>query len=206
MHEQLKDDINFEQDWQCTYNVTLRRVRATIVAVEKQLVSLNSWVCVCSPRYPAHNAHAPYCQMRSVRLYSIFQHYLISGTIFFFLKLLNKKVCSYFPYNFAWNISHSKKTWARYDQKCILVFMWSVHYFCRILVKLAFSRNTRIFEKFSNINFMKIRPVGAELLHRTKRRTDMTKANSRFSQFCEKRLKTRSPIELPHISSENPLK
>jgi len=53
---------------------------------------------------------------------------------------------------------------------------------------------------------MKIRPVGAELLHRTKRRTDMTKANSRFSQFCEKRLKTRSPIELPHISSENPLK
>jgi hypothetical protein len=25
----------FEQDWQCRYNVTLKRVRATIAAVEK---------------------------------------------------------------------------------------------------------------------------------------------------------------------------
>jgi hypothetical protein len=24
---------------------------------------------------------------------------------------------------FIWNISHSNKNWARYDQKCILVFM-----------------------------------------------------------------------------------
>ena len=24
---------------------------------------------------------------------------------------------------FVWNISHSKKNWARYDQKCISVFM-----------------------------------------------------------------------------------
>jgi hypothetical protein len=43
----------------------------------------------------------------------------------------------------------------------------------------------QILEKFSN--FMKISPVGAELFH-ADGRTDITKDNSRFSQFCEKRL------------------
>jgi len=52
---------------------------------------------------------------------------------------------------------------------------------------------------------MEIRPVGAELLHEDKETDRHDEANSRFSQFCEKRLKSRSPIELPHISSENPL-
>jgi len=36
-----------EQDRQFMYNVTLRRVRATIVAVEKQYVLHNLCVCVC---------------------------------------------------------------------------------------------------------------------------------------------------------------
>jgi hypothetical protein len=43
-----------------------------------------------------------------------------------------------------------------------------------------------IFEKYSVINLMKIRPVGAELFHadeRTDRQTDMTKLNSSLSQF-----------------------
>jgi hypothetical protein len=32
-------------------------------------------------------------------------------------------VCFDFLYNFACNISHSKKEWAGYDHKCILIFM-----------------------------------------------------------------------------------
>jgi len=28
-----------------------------------------------------------------------------------------------FSTTFVWNISHSQKNWARYDQKCILVFI-----------------------------------------------------------------------------------
>jgi hypothetical protein len=44
------------QDRQCTYNVTLRRVRVTIVAVEKQC--LLHILIVCSLKYPARNAHA----------------------------------------------------------------------------------------------------------------------------------------------------
>ena len=31
-----KNPVNVEQDMQCTYKVPLRRVRATIVAVEEQ--------------------------------------------------------------------------------------------------------------------------------------------------------------------------
>ena len=51
----------------------------------------------------------------------------------------------------VWNISHSKKNWARYDLKCILVIMYSTGYSCEILMKLEFSR--QIFEKYSNIKF-----------------------------------------------------
>ena len=61
-----------------TYSVTLRRVRANIVVVEKHFV-LHS-VCVCSLRYPACNA--PYCLLWPAPLCSIFPHFLINGTIF----------------------------------------------------------------------------------------------------------------------------
>jgi hypothetical protein len=49
-----------QQDRQCTYNVTLRRICATIVVVEEQYVLHVVRVCVFSLRYPACNAHAPY--------------------------------------------------------------------------------------------------------------------------------------------------
>jgi hypothetical protein len=39
-------------------------------------------VSVGSLRYPACNAHAPYCHLWSARLYNIFPYYLINGTIF----------------------------------------------------------------------------------------------------------------------------
>jgi hypothetical protein len=78
---------------------------------------------------------------------------------------------------FVWNISHSKKNWAaRYDQKCISVFMWSTVIVVGVWWNLnfldSFSKNTQI------SNFMKIRPVGAELFDvggRTDGWTDMTK-------------------------------
>jgi hypothetical protein len=39
-------------------------------------------MCVCRLRYPACNAHAPYCHMWPVWLYNIFPRYLIHSTIF----------------------------------------------------------------------------------------------------------------------------
>jgi hypothetical protein len=65
---------------------------------------------------------------------------------------------------FVWNISHSKKNWARYDKKCVSVFMWSTRYSCQSFIKPELSR--QIFSRNTQIsNFMKIRPVRAELFH-----------------------------------------
>jgi hypothetical protein len=67
---------------------------------------------------------------------------------------------------FILNISQSKNKLARYNKNFILVFMYSI-------MKAEFS--PQIFEKSSNINFIKMHPVVAELFHsdgRTDRRTD----------------------------------
>ena len=55
--------------------------------------------------YPACNAHAPYCHLWPVRLYTIFLHSLIIGTILKKYVIEHKMcvfdVCFDFPYNFC---------------------------------------------------------------------------------------------------------
>jgi len=82
-------------------------------------------------------------------------------------------LCSNFLYNFVRNKSHSKKKWARHDQKRILVLMWSTGYSCQILVKVVFSRQSFEKKKLTS-NFVKIREVGAELSHEDGRRDGQT--------------------------------
>jgi hypothetical protein len=53
------------------------------------------WVCVCSLRYPACNAHVPYCNLCPAQLYNIFPHYLTNGTILE-KKLLNTECVFWF--------------------------------------------------------------------------------------------------------------
>jgi len=62
------------------HNVTFRRVRATTVALEKQYYIF----CACfrSLRYPACNAHAPYCHLWPDWLYYILPQHLTNGKIF----------------------------------------------------------------------------------------------------------------------------
>jgi len=43
----------------------------------KKTINYLFWVCICSLRYPACNAHAPYCNLWFAPLYNIFPHYLI---------------------------------------------------------------------------------------------------------------------------------
>jgi len=125
-------------------------------------------VCVCSLKYPADNSHAPYRHLWPVPLYNIFPHYLISGTIFE-KRYWTQTVSFNFIYNFVWNISHSKQNWMRYDRECISVFTYSTRYSCPIVMKLEFSRVFRKILKYSN--FMKIRPVWAEMFN-ADRQTD----------------------------------
>ena len=93
-----------------------------------------------------------------------------------------------FSKTFVWNISHSKKKWARYDKN---VYWYS----CKvpfILVRIWWNSNfiDRFSKNFPMSNFMKIRPVGAELFHADRQTDGQTgrhdEANSRFSQFCER--------------------
>ena len=98
-----------------------RGLLATVVAVEKQWVSHNLSVCICSLRYLACNAHAPYCHMWPAPLYNIFLHYLINGTILE-TTILNKNMCFGVLCNFCPKyFFHSKNNCARYDRKCISV-------------------------------------------------------------------------------------
>ena len=59
----------------CTYSVTLRRIRPTIVAMEKQEVLHILGVCFCL------NYLAWYCHLCPAPLHNILPHYPINGTI-----------------------------------------------------------------------------------------------------------------------------
>ena len=94
----------------CTYNVTVRRVLATIIVVESNGY-YTAYEFICSLRYPACRAHAPCCHLWPSLLYNIFAQYLINGTISNQKKkLLNTKECVLISSTtFVRNISHSKK-------------------------------------------------------------------------------------------------
>jgi hypothetical protein len=117
-------------------------IKAVILHIRK--------VCVCSLGCQAWNTHAPYFHLRHVRLYSIFPRYLIQGMIFE-KKSLSRICVFWFSLQNVLYISHSKKNWARYGQKCILVFTYSNRYSCPIPMKHEFSR--QILEKYSNTKF-----------------------------------------------------
>jgi hypothetical protein len=91
-----------------------------------------------------------------------------------------------FSKSFAWNISHSKKNWARYD-KCRVVFLWTTGYSCQILMKVELFRH--VFEHYSNINFHENPPNGSRVVPYG--RTDVTKSVVAF------RISANAPVTLP---------
>ena len=142
--------------------------------------------CVCSLRYPACNAHAPYCYMRPLWLYNFFPHYLITGTFLKKKKAIEHKICVLiFSTTFIWNISHSKKNWARCGHKYVLVFTYSTRYSCQSLMRIEFYR--QIFEKeYSRFIFLENPSSGSRVIPcgRMDRWTDRhDEGNSRFSKF-----------------------
>jgi hypothetical protein len=56
---------------------------------------------------------------------------------------------SIFCRSIVWNIFPSKKIWAKYDRKCIFVFMYSTLYSWMIIMKVEFCG--QFLKKFSNI-------------------------------------------------------
>ena len=105
-----------------------------------------------------------YCHLWPVRLYSIIPHYLINGTIFE-KRFTDNKMCVFF---FLSTILSERFLITRRTERDTAVSVERSS--CKvpvILVRLPwnlnfidnFSKNTRI------SNFMKIRPMGAELFH-----------------------------------------
>ena len=107
-------------------------------------------------------------------------------------------MCFVCLYKFVWNISHSKKNWASRDQN---VYRSS----CKVSVILVrFQWNLKFLDRFSintqMWNFMKILPVGAELLYpdtRTRWRTDRhDEANSALFPVFRTCLKINSYVRV----------
>ena len=103
------------QDRQCTYNVTMRCVRVTIVVVEEQFHIPCSDCMFCSLTYPACTVHAPIilsivgCLV--VPYFSALSHrrHAFRGK-----KVTDIKCVLVFFTTFVWKFSHTKKNSTRY--------------------------------------------------------------------------------------------
>jgi hypothetical protein len=107
------------------------------------------------------------------------KYFLINGTIFEKVTEHNVYVLIVFT-TFVWNVSHSKKKWAKYGKQ----WFWSSCkvplYSCPILMKLEFSR--RIFEKSTNTKFHENPSSGSRVVPCG--RKDMTKLIVTFRNFA----------------------
>ena len=160
-------------------NATLKRFRETNVAVEKQWVSHKLSVCICSPRYPACNAHAPYCHLWPARLYSIFPHYLKEDTIF------EKKKINWSTKSANWfSLQILSQTFFILRRIYIGLHVKYPLFLSRFNEPWTFSVNFRKIPK-NQISWKSVQWEPSCSM-RTDRQTDMTKLIVAFRQFCER--------------------
>jgi hypothetical protein len=145
-----------------------------------------NWVCVCSLRYPACNAHAPDCHLWLDRSTIFFPTYIKNVTIFG-KTLLNIKCASWF------SIQLLSETFfiVRINKRDTVqnVYRSASEVKCPLLLSRfngTWILSTNFRKKNTQIsNFMKIRSVGVELFNRGGRTDGHDEANGRFSQLCE---------------------
>ena len=138
-----------------------------------------------SLRYPACDAHASYWQLRPARVYNIFPHYLINGTIFW-LKNLRDLKC---VYSFSLQLLPEKFLIIRISERDMIINVYCSS--CKVsAVHAMCSRTLSFIDRFSKSTqisiFMKIRPGGAQLFHVDGHTHTHDEADSRFPQFLRK--------------------
>jgi len=116
---------------------------------------------------------------------AVFSHFISQRARFSENKILERKCLFWIFLRIFWNISHSKRNWARYDKKCLLVFKERSHFFYPILIKYEYFGH--IFEYTGIAYFIKIPPIKRICSKQTDRRTDgqidMTKLIATFRNF-----------------------
>jgi hypothetical protein len=110
-----------QQDRQCTQNVTLRRVRATTVAVAKQQAL--HILCVLFVALGIQQACRRHIVMWPVRLYDVFPRCLTNGKIFGGGELLHANVYFDLLYNFCLKNFSLYEEMGEIQSQCILVYM-----------------------------------------------------------------------------------
>ena len=122
-------------------------------------------VCVCNLRYPARNTHAPYCHPWPVRRYSIFS--TLSHKLHDFRE---KKKLSNIQCVFRFSLRLLSETFLIPRRTARAIIKNGYCSSCKVPVILVIlSRNFNVFGRFSKNtqirNFIKIRPMGAELFN-----------------------------------------
>ena len=140
----------FKQDRQCTYNVTLRCVRAIIVVVE---IHITYSECI----------FVTLCIQHAMRMRRIILSSVACLARPYFFPLSHKRLCfqkKKEPWNlicvFFLQLSFEKYLTPRRTERgvikyAIVVSVKSTRYFCQILIKREFSGQS--VEKYSNITF-----------------------------------------------------
>ena len=166
----------------------MRRVSPTIVADKTVSVTYSESVFFCSLRmqHEMRIRHNVICGLSGS---TIFFSTLFHKVYNFRKRAAEHKMCVLiFSTAFVWNISLSKKNWARYDQKWTLGFMGSTCYSCQSSIKFYFFFDM-CSKNIETSNFMKIRTMAAEFFHANgwaDGKTDVHDAsNSSFSKFYE---------------------
>jgi hypothetical protein len=152
----------YQQDRQCTYNVTLRRIQEITVAVEKHIGLCvhacrsvracgyaDAWACACA------YVHVALLMQHATRMRPIVTSFVAPRSTLYFSTLSHKRcdflkkvieheMCVFiFSTTFVYNISHSKKNLARYCHKCENVFLQSTRYFVGFKYIWIFSTDFR---------------------------------------------------------------
>ena len=112
--------FSHQRDGQYTYIIALRRVRVTIVAVEKQWILYIPCVCVCVcvcvtlVIQRANPMPVLCCHLWPIQLYRIFRLHRIKGTILEKEKKIENSVFRFCPQLLSENFCHPKKNSATY--------------------------------------------------------------------------------------------